>query len=284
MGEVFRAIDTRLGRAVALKTCREEFQRTFPASEKPAPSPPLNHPHICSVYDDVGPDYLVMELLDGETLAAKLKHGNVPIEQSLFWCRQISDALGAAHAKGIIHRDIKPANVMITAGGLLSKCSISPSRSASPIHPPDHSTGNGLTQVGATIGTPAYMAPEQAQGKEVDKRADVWAFGVLLYELLTGRRPFPGDSAQATLAAVLAKEPDLSIVPSRVRPLLRACLKKDPQERLSSIGDWQLLLDDDSAEPPRQPVRRPWIPWAIAVVALVALGASACCDSPPLLP
>ncbi len=272
MGEVFRAIDTRLGTGLwpSLKTLPgEEFSERFQREARTIAS--LNHPHICSIYD-VGPNYLVMELLEGETLAAKLKRGKFSIEQTLSWGGQIADALSAAHSKGIVHRDIKPANVMITSSGVvkvldfgLAKQISEPSR--------DGSTAiTGLTEAGMTLGTPAYMAPEQAQGKEVDKRADVWAFGVLLYEMLTGRRPFVGDSVQATLAAVLAKEPDLSIVPAHVRPLLRACLKKDPRERLSSAGDWQFLLDSDSAAPPPQPVRGRWIPWAIAAGALVALG------------
>ena len=268
MGEVYRATDTRLARAVAIKTCRQEFSERFRREARAIAS--LNHPHMCSLYD-VGPDYLVMELLDGETLASKLKQGKFPIEQSLLWCRQIADALCAAHSKGIVLCDIKPANVMITASGSLKVLDFGLAKHIADPSPGD-STVTGLTEVGARMGTPAYMAPEQAQGKEVDNRADVWAFGVLLYELLTGSRPFSGDSVQATLASVLAKEPDLSIVPARVRPLLRACLKKDPRERLSSIGDWQFLLSDDSLAPPAQPIRRPWIPWAIAAGALVALG------------
>ncbi len=266
MGEVFRAIDTRLNRAVALKTCREEFSERFQREARTIAS--LSHPHICSIYD-VGHNYLVMELLDGETLAERLKRGKLPIEQALLRSRQIADALYAAHAKGIVHRDIKPANVMIISSGLvkvldfgLAKRIAEASAAAGP-----HATmaaTTAMTEAGMTLGTPAYMAPEQAQGKEVDKRADVWAFGVLLYEMLAGRRPFQGDTAPATLAAVLTKEADLSIVPGRVRPLLRACLKKDPAERLSNIGDWQLLLaEDDGAAPaaakPRRVGRPGWL-------------------------
>jgi eukaryotic-like serine/threonine-protein kinase len=266
MGEVFRATDTRLGRAVALKTCREEFSERFQREARTIAS--LNHPHICSIYD-VGPNYLVMELLDGEALSAKLKRGKFSLEQTLLWCRQIADALSAAHAKGIVHRDIKPANVMITSSGLVKVLDFGLAKQISEPSTDGSTVTTGLTEAGTALGTPAYMAPEQAQGKEVDKRADVWAFGVLLYELLTGRRPFLGDSMPATLAAVLTKEPDLSIVPARVRPLLRACLKKDPQERLSSVADWRFLLDDDSAGAPSRPVRVRWIPWAIAAALVV---------------
>jgi Tol biopolymer transport system component/predicted Ser/Thr protein kinase len=268
MGEVYRATDTRLARAVAIKTCREEFSERFQREARTIAS--LNHPHICSIYD-VGPNYLVMELLDGEALAAKLKRGKFSIEQTLLWGRQIADALSAAHAKGIVHRDIKPANVMITSSGLVKVLDFGLAKQISEPSSDGSNVTTGLTEAGTALGTPAYMAPEQAQGKEVDKRADVWAFGVLLYELLTGRRPFLGDSMRETLASVLTQEPDLSIVPARVRPLLRACLMKDPQERLSSVGDWRFLLGDDSARAPSRPVRVQWIPWAVAA-ALVALG------------
>ncbi len=268
MGEVFRAIDSRLNRAVALKTCREEFSERFQREARSIAS--LNHPHICSIYD-VGPNYLVMELLEGETLAARLNRGKLPLEQALLWCRQIADALCAAHSKGIVHRDIKPANVMITSSNVVKVLDFGLAKQIS-----EPSTGGstmtGLTEAGITLGTPAYMAPEQAQGKEVDKRADVWAFGVLLYELLTGRRPFLGDTTPATLAAVLAKEPDLSIVPARVRPLLRACLKKDSPGALVQYRRLAVLAGRRSgrtASP--QPVRGRWIPWAIAAGALLAL-------------
>ena len=130
----------------------------------------------------------------------------------------------------------------------------------------------GVTEAGMAIGTPAYMAPEQAQGKEVDKRADVWAFGVLLYELLTGRRPFRGDSVQTTLTEVLTKDPDLTIVPARVRPLLRACLKKDPRERLSNIGDWRLLVDEMDTAKPAAPSPKSRTPWLVAAAALILAG------------
>jgi serine/threonine protein kinase len=167
MGEVFRAIDTRLGRAVALKTCREEFSERFQREARTIAS--LNHPHICSIYD-VGPNYLVMELLDGETLAAKLKGGKFSIEQTLLWGQQIADALSAAHSKGVVHRDIKPANVMITSSGLVKVLDFGLAKRIS--EPSDGAIVTmGLTGAGTAIGTPAYMAPEQVQGKPVDKRA-----------------------------------------------------------------------------------------------------------------
>ncbi|SPE43287.1 Serine/threonine protein kinase (fragment) [Candidatus Sulfopaludibacter sp. SbA3] len=266
MGAVFRAIDTRLGRAVALKMCREEFSQRFLREARAIAS--LNHPHICSIYD-VGSNYLVMELLDGETLASKLKLGKLSVEQTILWAGQIADALSAAHSKGIVHRDIKPGNVIITSSGSVKVLDFGLAKRTSETAPDGSIVTMTSTEAGIVMGTPAYMAPEQAQAKEVDKRADVWAFGVLLYELLTGRRPFPGDSMQETLAAVLTREPDLSIVPVRMRPLLRACLMKNPLERLSSIGDWRFLLENDSARPPSKPVRGQWIPWAVAAALLV---------------
>jgi Tol biopolymer transport system component/predicted Ser/Thr protein kinase len=267
MGEVYRATDTRLARAVAIKTCREEFSERFQREARAIAS--LNHPHICSLYD-VGPNYLVMELLDGETLAAKLNRGKDSIDQTLSWSGQIADGLSAAHAKGIVHRDIKPANVMITSTGSVKVLDFGLAKRIAEPSDDGATVTKGLTEVGMALGTPAYMAPEQAQGKAVDKRADVWAFGVLLYELLTGRRAFPGDSMQATLAAVLTKEPDLSIVPARVRPLLRACLKKDPRERLSNIGDWQVLLVEDDQLSAAAPVAKSRTPWLVAAAAVVA--------------
>ena len=267
MGEVYRATDTRLGRGVAIKTCRQEFSERFQREARAIAS--LNHPHICSLYD-VGPNYLVMELLDGETLAARLKRGRASVEESLSWSGQIADALSAAHAKGIVHRDIKPANVMITSSGSVKVLDFGLAKRIAEPSDDGATVTKGLTEVGMALGTPAYMAPEQAQGKAVDKRADVWAFGVLLYELLTGRRAFPGDSMQATLAAVLTKEPDLSIVPARVRPLLRACLRKDPRERLSNIGDWQVLLVEDDQLSAAAPVAKSRMPWLVAAAAVVA--------------
>jgi eukaryotic-like serine/threonine-protein kinase len=175
---------------------------------------------------------------------------------------------------------LKPANVKITPGGLVKVLDFGLAKILREASPDGSTATMGLTEAGAALGTPAYMAPEQAQGNEVDKRADVWAFGVLLYELLTGQRAFQGDSVQATLAAVLTKEPPLDKMPARVRRLLRACLKKDPRERFSHISEWRFLLDEVpldedapvQAAPARKSLVRSWVPWAIAVVGL-ALGA-----------
>ncbi len=267
MGEVYKAHDPRLRRDVAIKVSAARFNERFEREARAIAA--LNHPNICTLYD-IGPDYLVMELVEGSS-----PKGPLPLDEALRIAGQIAAALEAAHEKGIVHRDLKPANVKITPGGLVKVLDFGLAKIVREASPDESTMTMGLTEAGAAMGTPAYMAPEQAQGKEVNKRADVWAFGVLVYELLTGRRPFQGESMRATLAAVLTTEPDLTIVPARVRPLLRACLKKDPQERLSSVGDWRFLLEDDAVGGPSRPARvrwmSRWIPWAM-VAALVALG------------
>ena len=259
MGEVYRAHDARLRRDVAIKTSAARFSERFEREARTIAA--LNHPNICTLHD-IGPDYLVMELVEGASPA-----GPLPVDEVLHIAAQVAAALEAAHERGIVHRDLKPANVKITPGGVLKVLDFG---LAKVLHDPSDATATvtlGVTQAGTALGTPAYMAPEQAQGKDVDKRADVWAFGVMLFELLTGERPFRADSVQSTLVAVLTQEPDWSRVPARFQRLLRACLKKDPRERLSGIGNWRLLLDDDapvSAAPAR---RRVW-PWAVAALAL----------------
>ena len=179
MGEVFRAVDTRLGRAVAIKTSQEQFSARFDREARAISS--LNHPHICTLYD-VGPNYLVMELCEGETLAARLKRGKLSIQETLRYGAQIADALAAAHAKGIMHRDLKPGNIMLGKAGVkvldfgLAKS-------------PQDDTLTGTRMV---MGTPAYMAPEQREGKECDARTDIYSLGLVLYEMATGKRAEQG--------------------------------------------------------------------------------------------
>ena len=251
MGEVYKAHDPRLRRDVAIKISAERFNERFEREARVIAA--LNHPNICTLYD-IGHDYLVMELVEGSS-----PKGPLPLEEALRIAGQVAAALEAAHEKGIIHRDLKPANVKITPGGLVKVLDFGLAKIVREASPDGSTVTMGLTEAGAALGTPAYMAPEQAQGNEVDKRADVWAFGVLLYELITGHRAFKGDSVQATLAAVLTKEPPLDKLPARVRRLLRACLKKDPRERLAHIAEWRLLLDED-APVQAASVRRSWVP------------------------
>jgi Tol biopolymer transport system component len=268
MGEVWKAHDSRLNRAVAIKISAQQFTDRFEREAHAIAA--LNHPHICTLYD-VGPNYLVLELVAGETIEETIQRGPLPLEDTLRIAGQIADALAAAHEKGIVHRDLKPANVKITPGGLVKVLDFGLAKLISEPRTDGSTMTIGLTEVGTTIGTPAYMAPEQAQGKAIDRRADVWAFGVVLYEMLAGRRPFRGDSVQATLAAVLTSEPDFAIVPARVRRLLRACLKKDPRERLSNIGDWRLLLDDKEDDRTASTTKRR-MPWLIAAAAILLAG------------
>src|SRR6202790_97789 len=200
----------------------------------------------------------------------------MPLDEALRIARQIAHALEAAHDKGITHRDLKPANIKIKPDGTvkvldfgLAKVNAAPS--ASQDNSPTLSMD--MTQAGMILGTASYMAPEQARGKEsVDKRADIWAFGVVLYELLTGKRLFQGEDVSETLAAVIMKEPDLSAAPAQVLPLLNRCLQKDPRKRLRDIGDMELLLERAAAAP--APVssstsRFAWVAWTVAALAIV---------------
>ena len=247
MGEVYRALDSRVGREVAIKTSREQFGERFEREARAIAA--LNHPNICTLFD-VGPNYLVMELVEGTTLAERIAEGTIPVEEALRIARQIADALEAAHDKGIVHRDLKPGNVILKADGSvkvldfgLAKQTGSADTSAGQADSPTLSLA--ATQAGVILGTAAYMSPEQARGKSVDKRADIWAFGVLLYEMVTGRRLFQGEDLTETLASVVKVEPDLSAAPPRLRRLLAKCLAKDPRNRLRDIGDvWELLADE----------------------------------------
>jgi len=258
MGEVYKARDTRLNREVAIKVSGERFSDRF---EREAHSiAALNHPNICTLYD-VGPNYLVMELVGGPTLADRIKEGPVPLDETLAIARQIADALNAAHEKGIVHRDLKPGNIKIKPDGAvkvldfgLAKVTEPAAREGNPEESPTL-TVHQATQAGLILGTAAYMSPEQARGKPVDKRADIWAFGVVLYEMLTGRMAFRGETITDVLAAVVKEEPDLTRVPTKVRRLLMLCLQKDPRQRLQAIGDWRVALEDGPQIAPRRYAR-----------------------------
>jgi serine/threonine protein kinase len=263
MGEVYRARDTRLGRSVALKLAAEQFSERFEREARSIAA--LNHPNICHVYD-VGPNYLVMELIDGAPLS-----GPLPLETVLEYARQIAAALETAHERGIVHRDLKPANILTTPGGVVKVLDFGLAKNAeTPAGDPASSPTMtmSLTQAGMIVGTAAYMAPEQARGKTVDKRADIWAFGCVIYFMLTGESPFPGETITDILAAVVRAEPDLSRVPVKTRRLLQRCLEKDPGKRLRDIGDYaDLLVESTSVE---TPAGRSGVPWTIAVIATIA--------------
>src|SRR4029453_8697911 len=267
MGEVYRATDTRLGREVAIKllpaALAGDAERLQGFEREAQLLAALNHPHIATIHgveDSDGAKALVLELVEGPTLQDRIAQGPLPVDEALAIARQIAEALEAAHEKGIIHRDLKPANVKLTADGNVkvldfglakaldasATSSLSPSASPTLMNSPTLTAAG--TQLGIILGTAAYMAPEQAKGAAVDKRADIWAFGLVLHEMLTGERLFAGDSVAETLAGVLKSDIDFSKLPASiataVRQLLRRCLERNPKTRLHDIADARLVIDD----------------------------------------
>jgi Tol biopolymer transport system component len=287
MGEVYRAKDTTLGRDVAIKVLPQavasEPDRVARFQREAQALAALNHPNIASIYgfEQSGQvRALVMELVEGPTLADRIAAGPVPLEQALEIARQIAEALDAAHQKGIVHRDLKPANVKVRPDGQvkvldfgLAKAMAGEAPSGDPLVSPTMMSTLTMdsTRAGVILGTAAYMSPEQARGKVVDKRADIWAFGVVLYEMLTGKPLFQGEDLTETLASVVKDEPRLDQVPAKVRRLLRKCLEKDPKRRLRDIGDaWELLDDGTESAPSKSWLGMAgWI--AAALLAVIAL-------------
>ena len=208
MGEVYRGTDTRLGRSVAIKVSAREFNDRFEREARAIST--LNHPNICTLHD-VGPNYLVMEYIEGDPLSKIIEQGPLPLDKALGYAVQIVDALAAAHAKGVIHRDLKPGNIIITRNGVkvldfgLAKFSAEgvSGESAAKIE----TVTEPITRAGAILGTLYYMAPEQVEGKEADERSDIFSFGVVFYEMITGQRPFSGDTQAAVLASLLKDQP-----------------------------------------------------------------------------
>jgi eukaryotic-like serine/threonine-protein kinase len=286
MGAVYRAVDSKLNREVAVKVLPDTFannpDRLARFNREAQLLATLNHPNIAAIYG-IEDRALVLELVEGPTLADRIAQGPVPLDEALAIVRQIGQALEAAHERGIVHRDLKPANIKITADGtvkvldfgLAKATDASPASSVvSPTISPTLSLE--MTQAGMILGTAAYMSPEQAKGKTVDKRCDIWAFGVVLFEMLSGERLFASETVPETLAAVLTKEPDWNHVPTEVRRLLQRCLAKDPRARLRDIGDaWDLLETPASPAVSRnvQSTRSHWI-W-MAAAAVFAITASA---------
>src|SRR5579863_5218786 len=232
MGEVYRARDSRLDRTVALKVSKREFTQRFEREARAVAA--LNHPHICTLFD-VGPNYLVMEYVEG----APLK-GPLPVDEALRLAAQIADALDAAHRKGIVHRDLKPANVMVTKSGV-KLLDFGLAKIQTPTDTEETIT-KALTNEGTILGTMQYMSPEQLQGKEADARSDIFAFGLVLYEMLTGKRAFQATSQASLIGAILHTEPPpLSTLvpapPPALERLVRKCIAKDPDNRWQSARD-----------------------------------------------
>ncbi len=267
MGEVWRAHDSRLGRDVAIKISGQQFSDRFEREARAIAA--LNHPNICTLHD-VGPNYLVMEIVEGSTLAERISKGPVPIDEALVIAGQIADALDAAHEKGIVHRDLKPANIKIRPDGSVKVLDFGLAKSAvDPGKVTSDSPTEWVSTTGAILGTAGYMSPEQARGHDVDKRADIWAFGVVLFEMTTGERLFERATVTDCLAAILKDNPDLNEAPLKIRRLLASCLEKDAPKRLRDIGDWQRLLEP-AAVVAQQSKRSSILPWVIAAVALLA--------------
>lgn len=288
MGEVYRAADTKLKRHVALKLLPEAFAgdagRMARFQREAELLAALNHPHIAAIYgveEFGGGRALVMELAEGETLAERIQRGPLPLPEALDIAGQIAAALEYAHEKGIVHRDLKPANVKVTPEGAVKVLdfglakALGDDRGASADAENSPTLTFGATQARVILGTAAYMAPEQARGKAVDKRADIWAFGVLLYEMVTGKRLFRGEDMSEILAAVIKEEPRWETVPARLRPLLQRCLEKDPRKRLRDIGDAMPLADAAPAESaPAESARPPRMPWAAAAACFLIAAAT----------
>lgn len=262
MGEVYRATDTKLGRDVALKVLPAAFandsQRMARFQREAQVLASLNHPNIASIYglEESGTaPALVMELVEGPTLAERLAKGPLTVEEALPIAKQIADALEFAHEKSVVHRDLKPANIKITPEGVvkvldfgLAKALDAQDSVVDISNSPTMITA--ATQAGMILGTAAYMSPEQARGRAVDRRADIWAFGCVLYEMLTGKRTFDGETSSDILAAVIMKDPDWKVVPADtpagIQKLLRRCLQKEPRRRLQAIGDARITIEETS--------------------------------------
>ncbi len=294
MGEVYRAEDTKLGRQVAIKLLPDAFARDperlarFEREARLLAS--LNHPNIAAIHgleEADGKRFLVLELVEGQTLAERLHKGPLPVDEILETCRQIAEGLEAAHEKGIIHRDLKPANIKVTPEGKvkildfgLAKAFQEEPAAADLSQSP--TVTEQMSRPGVILGTAAYMSPEQAKGKSLDKRTDIWAFGCVLYECLTGRRVFEGDTITETLAAVLKGEPDWRVLPpetpASLHRVLRRCLAREPDRRLGDIHDARIEIQDatlrgseiqPAVAPP--PVRWRMLPWIlVAVMAFIA--------------
>jgi len=298
MGEVYLGRDTKLNREVAIKVLPSTFtvdpDRLARFRREAQVLASLNHPNIGAIYsfeESDGIHALALEYVEGPTLADRIARGPIPLETALSIARQIAEALEAAHEQGIVHRDLKPGNVKLRPDGVVKVLDFGLAKPALPSPTQTPGTDAGcpeltsptMTAMGMMIGTPAYMSPEQVKGRAVDRRADIWAFGAVLYEMLSGRLAFRGDDVPETLAAVLQQEVDWSAIPgptpAPVRNLIARCLERDPRQRLRDIGEARILIENpnrslvaQSSAPPRLP-RRWFFPIAVALVAVAALAA-----------
>jgi serine/threonine-protein kinase len=307
MGEVYRARDGKLARDVALKVLPNGFaldpDRLARFKREAQVLASLNHPNIAAIYDledgdgdGGGIQALVLELVEGPTLADRIAQGPIPVEDALPIGRQIAEALEAAHEQGIVHRDLKPANVKLRPDGTVKVLDFGLAKAVEPVDPISGSpiasptiTSPALTQMGVILGTAAYMSPEQVKGRAADKRSDVWAFGAVLYEMLSGQRAFKGEDVSDTLAAVLREDIDLTALPSStpasVRTLVARCLDRDARRRLRDLGEARIVLDDPRAAASAIPVaanvgagQSPWrgaLPVALAAALAAAIGGAA---------
>jgi len=307
MGEVYRATDTRLGRDIAIKVLPahviEDAERLARFRREAHLLASLNHPNIAAIYgfeEAEGKPFLALELVDGEDLAGRLAKGPIRLDEAMEIARQIAEGLEEAHEKGIVHRDLKPANVKVTPEGKVKILDFGLAKACEGAGP-EHGTADDLsqsptltrhagTQVGVILGTAAYMSPEQARGKAVDRRADIWAFGVVLYEMLTGKRLFGGETVSDVIAAVLTRNADLSVLPADTRPALRRllarCLERDPKRRLRDVGEARFILQESlsgtpDTDVPKAPAQAPqrhgsrpvWRAAAAAAILLLTLAA-----------
>jgi serine/threonine protein kinase len=286
MGEVYHARDTRLDRDVAIKMVPELFaadhERLARFEREAKTLALLNHPNVAQLHGIEGGDIvraLVMEFVDGEDLGARIARGGIPTPEAFAIARQIASALEAAHERGVIHRDLKPANIKVRPDGTVKVLDFGLSKAMdSGARPSDLVQSSMLaspaTQLGAILGTAAYMAPEQARGEAIDKRADIWAFGVVLYEMLTGRAPFSGETITDVMAQILARDPDWTLLPPDtppgVRQLLGRCLERDPKLRQHDIGEARFELEKPPDAAPAAAPRTRSALFTAPVVAAVA--------------